>query len=148
MNSILIKLNVALTEAEALIESLKKQKNELGLSHALLDKGHEELKKKTADIEQRESVIQPIENVHSVKKVNDDKAVELQKGVSDLETAKRAFESHVKTETDRLNNLRINVEKENNNVVEGFKKLEQEKKNLEEEIDRRVKEFIANHVRK
>ena len=148
MNAILVKLNVALTEAEALIESLKKQKNELGLSHALLDKGHEELKKKTADIEQRESVIQPIENVHSVKKVNDDKAVELQKGVSDLETAKRAFESHVKIETDRLNNLRINVEKENNNVVEGFKKLEQEKKNLEEEIDRRVKEFIANHVRK
>ena len=139
---------MALTEAEALIESLKKQKNELGLSHALLDKGHEELKKKTADIEQREAAIVPIENVHSAKKVNDDKAVELQQGVSDLEIAKRAFESHVKIETDRLNNLRINVEKENNNVVEGFKKLEQEKKNLEEEIDRRVKEFIANHVRK
>ena len=32
MNAILVKLNVALTEAEALIESLKKQKNEMGRS--------------------------------------------------------------------------------------------------------------------
>ena len=148
MQAILAKLNVAFQEAEARIESLKEQRSNLGISHALLDKGLEDLKKKTEDIEYRESVLVPIENIHSAKKVNDDKAVELQKGVSDLETAKRAFESHVKTETDRLNNLRINVEKENNNVVEGFKKLEQEKKNLEEEIDRRVKEFIANHVRK
>ena len=39
MNSILVKLNVALQEAEVLIESLKKQKNDMGLSQALLDKG-------------------------------------------------------------------------------------------------------------
>ena len=147
MQAILVKLNMALEEAENLIESLKKQKNELGLSHALLDKGHEEIKKIKADIEQREAALVPIENVHTAKKENDSKAVELQQGVSDLEIAKRSFESHVRIETDKLNNLRINVEKENSNVVEGFKKLEQEKKNFEAEIDRRVKEFIANHVR-
>jgi len=147
MNSILAKLNVALEEAEALIESLKKQKSDLGISHSLLDKGHEEIRKIRDDIEQREAVLIPIENIHAAKKNNDNKAVELQQGVDDLEIAKKSFESHVRLETEKLNNLRVNVEKENNNVLEGFKKLEQEKKNLEAEIDRRVKDFISKHVR-
>jgi chromosome segregation ATPase len=147
MNSILVKLNVALQEAEVLIESLKKQKNDLGLSHALLDKGHEELKTKTADIAQRESVIEPIENIQLALKDIDKKNANIQDGLAKLSEAQKSFESYRTIETDRLNNLRISVTKENDNVVEGFKKLEQEKKNLEAEIDRRVKDFISKHVR-
>jgi hypothetical protein len=94
MNQILEKLKSVLQEAEALIESLKKQKNDLGLSHALLDKGHEELKTKTVDIAQREAVIAPIENFNKVKKDNDAKSVELQTGLSDLDAKKKAFESY------------------------------------------------------
>jgi hypothetical protein len=141
MNQILEKLKSVLQEAEALIESLKKQKNDLGLSHALLDKGHEELKTKTVDIAQREAVIAPIENFNKVKKDNDAKSVELQTGLSDLDAKKKAFESYRQIETDKLNNLRITVEKENNNVNQAHK-------NIEAEIDRRVKEFISKHLTK
>ena len=140
MNAILAKLNVALEEAEALIESLKKQKSDLGISHSLLDKGHEEIRKIRDNIEQREAVLIPIENIHAAKKNNDNKAVELQQGVDDLEIAKKSFESHVRLETEKLNNLRVTVEKENNNVNQAHK-------NIEAEIDRRVKDFISKHVR-
>ena len=141
MNAILVKLNVALHEAETLIESLKKQKNEMGLSHALLDKGLEELKTKNDEFSQREAAITPIENFNKAKKDNDAKAVELQTGLSELSEKKKAFESYKTIETDKLNNLRINVEKENNNVNQAHK-------NIEVEIDRRVKEFIEKHLTK
>jgi len=139
MNSILIKLNVALTEAEALIESLKKQKNELGLSHALLDKGHEELKTKTADIAQRESAIEPIENIQLALKDIDNKNSNIRDGLAKLSEAQKSFESYKTIETEKLNNLRISVEKENNNVVQGYK-------NLEAEVDKRVKDFVNKHL--
>ena len=140
MNAILVKLNVALQEAEVLIESLKKQKNEMGLSHALLDKGLEELKTKNAEFSQREAAITPIENFNKVKKDNDAKSVELQTGLSDLNAKKKAFESYKASETTRLQNLKDNIEKENNNVVQGYK-------NLEAEVDKRVKEFVSKHLK-
>ena len=89
MQAILVKLNVALNEAEALIESLKKQKNEMGLSHALLDKGLEELKTKNDEFSQREAAITPIENFNKAKKDNDAKAVELQTGLSNYPKRKK-----------------------------------------------------------
>ena len=147
MNAILVKLNVALTEAEALIESLKKQKNEMGLSHALLDKGLEELKTKTADILQRESVIDPIENIQLALKDIDKKNAHIQDGLAKLSEAQKSFESYRLTETERIENLRLLSQKENDNVVKGFADLKQKEANLEAEIDKRVKEFVAKHTR-
>ena len=140
MNSILVKLNVALQEAEVLIESLKKQKNEMGLSHALLDKGLEELKTKNDEFSQREAAITPIENFNKVKKDNDAKSVELQTGLSDLDAKKKAFESYKASEMERIENLRLLASKENDNVVQGYK-------NLEAEVDKRVKEFVSKHLK-
>ena len=140
MNSILVKLNVALQEAEVLIESLKKQKNEMGLSHALLDKGLEELKTKNDEFSQREAAITPIENFNKVKKDNDAKSVELQTGLAELSDKKKSFESYKASEIERINNLRILAEKENDNVVQGYK-------NLEAEVDKRVKEFVSKHLK-
>ena len=140
MNSILVKLNVALQEAEVLIESLKKQKNEMGLSHALLDKGLEELKTKNDEFSQREAAITPIENFNKVKKDNDAKSVELQTGLSDLDAKKKAFESYKASEMERIENLRLLASKENDNVVQAYK-------NLEAEVDKRVKEFVAKHLK-
>jgi transcriptional/translational regulatory protein YebC/TACO1 len=140
MNSILVKLNVALQEAEVVIESLKKQKNEMDLSHALLDKGLEELKTKNAEFSQREAAITPIENFNKVKKDNDAKSVELQTGLAELSDKKKSFESYKASEIERINNLRILAEKENDNVVQGYK-------NLEAEVDKRVKEFVSKHLK-
>lgn len=140
MNAILVKLNVALQEAEVLIESLKKQKNEMGLSHALLDKGLEELKTKNDEFSQREAAITPIENFNKVKKDNDAKSVELQTGLSDLDAKKKAFESYKASEMERIENLRLLASKENDNVVQAYK-------NLEAEVDKRVKEFVAKHLK-
>jgi len=140
MQAILVKLNVALNEAEALIESLKKQKNEMGLSHALLDKGLEELKTKNDEFSQREAAITPIENFNKAKKDNDAKAVELQTGLSELSEKKKAFESYKASEMERIENLRLLASKENDNVVQGYK-------NLEAEIDKRVKEFVSKHLK-
>ena len=140
MNAILVKLNVVLQEAEVLIESLKKQKNEMGLSHALLDKGLEELKTKNDEFSQREAAITPIENFNKVKKDNDAKSVELQTGLSDLDAKKKAFESYKASEMERIENLRLLASKENDNVVQAYK-------NLEAEVDKRVKEFVAKHLK-
>jgi hypothetical protein len=140
MNAILVKLNVALQEAEALIESLKKQKNEMGLAQVHLDKSFEELKTKNDEFSQWEAAITPIENFNKAKKDNDAKAVDLQTGLAELSEKKKAFESYKASEMERIENLRLLASKENENVVQGYK-------NLEAEIDRRVKEFIANHVR-
>jgi chromosome segregation ATPase len=147
MNAVLSKLNDIVEEAEKVLVGLKKRKEEVDFSHELLSKGHEELKTKTADIAQRESVIEPIENIQLALKDIDKKNANIQDGLAKLSEAQKSFESYRTIETDRLNNLRISVTKENDNVVEGFKKLEQEKKNLEAEIDRRVKDFISKHVR-
>jgi transcriptional/translational regulatory protein YebC/TACO1 len=140
MNQILEKLKAVLQDAEALIESLKKQKNDLGLSHALLDKGLEELKTKNAEFSQREAAITPIENFNKVKKDNDAKSVELQTGLSDLDAKKKAFESYKASEMERIENLRLLASKENDNVVQAYK-------NLEAEVDKRVKEFVAKHLK-
>ena len=140
MNAILVKLNVALHEAETLIESLKKQKNEMGLSHALLDKGLEELKTKNDEFSQREAAITPIENFNKAKKDNDAKAVDLQTGLAELSEKKKAFESYKASEMERIENLRLLASKENDNVVQGYK-------NLEAEIDKRVKEFVSKHLK-
>ena len=140
MNQILEKLKSVLQDAEALIESLKKQKNDLGLSHALLDKGLEELKTKNAEFSQREAAITPIENFNKVKKDNDAKSVELQTGLAELSDKKKSFESYKASEIERINNLRILAEKENDNVVQGYK-------NLEAEVDKRVKEFVSKHLK-
>jgi hypothetical protein len=140
MNQILEKLKSVLQDAEALIESLKKQKNDLGLSHALLDKGLEELKTKNDEFSQREAAITPIENFNKVKKDNDAKSVELQTGLAELSDKKKSFESYKASEIERINNLRILAEKENDNVVQGYK-------NLEAEVDKRVKEFVSKHLK-
>jgi len=139
MQAILVKLNVALQEAEALIESLKKQKNEMGLKQVHLDKSLEELKTKNDEFSQREAAITPIENFNKAKKDNDAKAVELQTGLSELSDKKKAFESYKASELERINNLRIFAEKENDNVVQAYK-------NLEAEVDKKVKEFIDKHL--
>ena len=140
MNSILVKLNVALQEAEVLIESLKKQKNDMGLAQVHLDKAFEELKTKNDEFAQREAAITPIENFNKVKKDNDAKSVELQTGLSDLDAKKKAFESYKASEMERIENLRLLASKENDNVVQAYK-------NLEAEVDKRVKEFVAKHLK-
>jgi len=140
MNSILVKLNVALQEAEVLIESLKKQKNDMGLAQVALDKSFEELKTKNEEFSQREAAITPIENFNKVKKDNDAKSVELQTGLSELSEKKKAFESYKASEMERIENLRLLASKENDNVVQAYK-------NLEAEVDKRVKEFVAKHLK-
>ena len=140
MNSILVKLNVALQEAEVLIESLKKQKNDMGIAQVHLDKAFEELKTKNDEFSMREAAITPIENFNKVKKDNDAKSVELQTGLAELSDKKKSFESYKASEIERINNLRILAEKENDNVVQGYK-------NLEAEVDKRVKEFVSKHLK-
>lgn len=140
MNAILVKLNVALQEAEVLIESLKKQKNDMGLAQVALDKSFEELKTKNEEFSQREAAITPIENFNKVKKDNDAKSVELQTGLAELSDKKKSFESYKASEIERINNLRILAEKKNDNVVQAYK-------NLEAEVDKRVKEFVAKHLK-
>ena len=143
MNQILEKLKSVLQDAEALIESLKKQKNDLGLSHALLDKGLEELKTKNAEFSQREAAITPIENFNKVKKDNDAKSVELQTGLAELSDKKKSFESYKASELERIENIRLLASKENDNVVAGFQRLAEKEKNIEEEVKKRVDEIVS-----
>jgi hypothetical protein len=140
MNAILVKLNVALQEAEVLIESLKKEKCDVELSHSLLNKGLEDLKIKNDEFSQREAAITPIENFNKVKAANDAKAADLQTGLSELSEKKKAFESYKSSEMERIENLRLLASKENDNVVQAYK-------NLEAEIDKRVKEFVSKHLK-
>jgi len=139
MNDVLLKLNDIVEEAEKVLAGLKKRKEELDFSHELLNKGHEELKTKTADIAQRESAIEPIENIQLALKDIDKKKANIQDGLAKLSEAQKSFESYKTIETEKLNNLRISVEKENNNVVQGYK-------NLEAEVDKRVKDFVNKHL--
>ena len=141
MNAVLSKLNDIVEEAEKVLAGLKKRKEEVDYSHELLSKGHEELKTKTVDIAQREAVIAPIENFNALKKQNEEKAAGLQDGLSDLDAKKKAFESYKASEMKRIENLRLLASKENDNVVQAYK-------NLEAEVDKRVKDFIANHVKR
>lgn len=147
MNAILVKLNVALQEAEVLIESLKKQKNDMGIAQVHLDKAFEELKTKNDEFTQREAAITPIENFNKVKKDNDAKSVELQTGLSELSEKKKAFESYKSSEMERISNLRIASSKENDNVVAGFQRLAEKEKSLEAEVDKRVKDFVSKHLK-
>ena len=140
MNAILVKLNVALQEAEVLIESLKKEKCDVELSHSLLNKGLEDLKIKNDEFSQREAAITPIENFNKVKAANDAKAADLQTGLSELSEKKKAFESYKSSEMERIENLRLLASKENDNVVQAYM-------NLEAEIDKRVKEFVSKHLK-
>ena len=140
MNAILVKLNVALQEAESLIESLKKEKRDVELSHSLLNKGLEDLKIKNDEFSQREAAITPIENFNKVKASNDAKAAELKSESDSLSDKKKAFESYKSSEIERINNLRLLAEKENDNVVQAYK-------NLEAEVDKRVKEFVSKHLK-
>ena len=140
MNAILVKLNVALQEAEVLIESLKKEKCDVELSHSLLNKGLEDLKIKNDEFSQREAAITPIENFNKVKASNDAKAAELKSESDSLSDKKKAFESYKSSEIERINNLRLLAEKENDNVVQAYK-------NLEAEVDKRVKEFVSKHLK-
>ena len=75
-----------------------------------------------------------------MKKDNDAKSVELQTGLAELSDKKKSFESYKASEIERINNLRILAEKENDNVVQGYK-------NLEAEVDKRVKEFVSKHLK-
>ena len=91
-------------------------------------------------------VIISIENFGVLKKETETKMSEVQSISLKLKEEKEKFESYKQSEIERISNLRILSQKENDNVVEGFRKLEQDKKNLEAEIDKRVKEFITKHV--
>ena len=146
MQIILEKLQKVLDEGTSLVESIKKQKEDIENSHNLLMDKHEELSVKEKDISQRESDLIPIENIHVERKKISDDQLKLKELSEVLDSEKKAFDSYKTMETEKLNNLRINVHKESDNLQKGFKDLKEKEKNIEAEIDKRVKEFVSKHV--
>ena len=146
MQIILEKLQKVLDEGTSLVESIKKQKEDIEESHNLLVSKHEELSDKDKDISKRESDLIPVENIHVARKEISDNQSKLKELSENLDSEKKAFDSYKTIETEKLNNLRINVHKESDNLQKGFKDLKEQEKNIEAEIDKRVKEFVSKHV--
>ena len=146
MNEILVKINQILEEGQSTLNAIVKVKQEWDLSYALLMRQKKDLQKERDEVQEMRKVIISIENFGVLKKETETKMSEVQSISLKLKEEKEKFESYKQSEIERISNLRILSQKENDNVVEGFRKLEQDKKNLEAEIDKRVKEFIAKHV--
>ena len=146
MQIILEKLQNVLDEGTSLVESIKKQKEDIEESHNLWVSKHEELSANEKDISQRENDLIPIENIHVARKEISDNQSKLKELSENLDSEKKAFDSYKTMETEKLNNLRINVHKESDNLQKGFKDLKEQEKNIEAEIDKRVKEFVSKHV--
>ena len=146
MNEILVKINQILEEGQSTLNAIVKVKQEWDLSYALLMRQKKDLQKERDEVQEMRKVIISIENFGVLKKETETKMSEVQSISLKLKEEKEKFESYKQSEIERISNLRILSQKENDNVVEGFRKLEQDKKNLEAEIDKRVKEFITKHV--
>ncbi len=146
MNEILVKINQILEEGQSTLNAIVKVKQEWDLSYALLMRQKKDLQKERDEVQEMRKVIISIENFGVLKKETETKMSEVQSISLKLKEEKEKFESYKQSEIESISNLRILSQKENDNVVEGFRKLEQDKKNLEAEIDKRVKEFITKHV--
>lgn len=147
MNELLVKINQVLEDGHSTLNNIMKVKKEWDLSYELLKRQQENLQKEKDEVNEMRKTIISIENFSSLKKETEAKSIEIQSISLKFKEEKEKFESYKQSEIERIANLRVLSQKENDNVVEGFKKLEQEKKNLEAEIDKRVKEFVAKHTR-
>ncbi len=89
------------------------------------------------EISARENAVSKIEDVVALKASADKGLADLQDQRNALKADRDAFESYKLGETSRLNELRIEAQKETDNVM-------QARKQIDDEVQKRVAEALKN----
>lgn len=94
------------------------------------------LAKQINDFSIRESEVSKVENVVSLKSEADKLIIEGKNIKSANDNDRKSFESYKSGETSRLNELRLTVQRESDNVLEA-------RKQIDEEVSKRVSEVLV-----
>jgi len=137
MDAILVELSQVLDHGRILIKDLQNKQKTINDQSAILSEGLAELKSKQANFSKREAAIVPIENINKVKADAHALMESVQAEKAQLEADKKAFDNYKHTETNKLNDLRLAVNKESS-------LLEAQKKYIDDEVNKRVKQALAD----
>ena len=94
------------------------------------------LDKDMSEFSDRQRAVADIENVVALNKQAQESILKTNNLMAQYNEDKKRFEEYKRSETERLTNIRINTQKESDLLVE-------QRKSIENEVNRRVAEFIT-----